>query len=69
MKFPFKKKLAVSILCFTAAVTVSAQTLTDLAEGLKMAGPQAAAANDNIVNVSGALGVLANMGSNQSAAR
>lgn len=27
-----------------------------------MAGPQAAAANDNIVNVSGALGVLANMG-------
>ncbi len=25
MKFPFKKKLAVSILCFTAAVTVSAQ--------------------------------------------
>ena len=46
----------------TATANGSAQTLTDLAEGLKMAGPQAAAANDNIVNVSGALGVLANMG-------
>ena len=46
----------------TATANGSAQTLADLAEGLKMAGPQAAAANDNIVNVSGALGVLANMG-------
>ena len=46
----------------TATANGSAQTLTDLAEGLKMAGPQAAAAKDNIVNVSGALGVLANMG-------
>src|SRR5574344_1476153 len=46
----------------TATANGSAQTLTDLAEGLKMAGPQAAAAKDSIVNVSGALGVLANMG-------
>ena len=46
----------------TATANGSAQTLTDLAEGLKMAGPQAAAAKDNIVNVSAALGVLANMG-------
>ena len=40
----------------------SAQTLTDLAEGLKMAGPQAAAAGDSFINVAGALGILANMG-------
>jgi TP901 family phage tail tape measure protein len=46
----------------TATANGSAQTLTDLAEGLKMAGPQAAAAKDSIVNVSAALGVLANMG-------
>ena len=46
----------------TATANGSAQTLTDLAEGLKMAGPQAAAAGDNINNVSAALGVLANMG-------
>lgn len=46
----------------TATANGSAQTLVDLGEALKMAGPQAAAANDNITNVSGALGVLANMG-------
>ena len=46
----------------TATANGSAQTLTDLAEGLKMAGPQAAAAGDNITNVAAALGVLANMG-------
>lgn len=46
----------------TATANGSAQTLTDLGEALKMAGPQAAAAKDNIVNVSGALGILANMG-------
>ena len=46
----------------TATANGSAQTLTDLAEGLKMAGPQAAAADDSITNVSAALGVLANMG-------
>ena len=46
----------------TATANGSAQTLIDLAEGLKMAGPQAAAANDSLVNVSAALGVLANMG-------
>jgi len=46
----------------TATANGSAQTLTDLAEGLKMAGPQASAAGDNITNVSAALGVLANMG-------
>jgi len=46
----------------TATANGSAQTLIDLAEGLKMAGPQAAAAKDDIRNVAGALGVLANMG-------
>lgn len=46
----------------TATANGSAQTLTDLAEDLKMAGPQAAAADDSITNVSAALGVLANMG-------
>ena len=46
----------------TATANGSAQTLSDLAEGLKMAGPQAAAAGDSITNVSAALGVLANMG-------
>jgi len=46
----------------TATANGSAQTLTDLGEALKMAGPQASAAGDNITNVSGALGILANMG-------
>ena len=46
----------------TATANGSAQTLSDLAEGLKMAGPQAAAAGDDIRNVSASLGVLANMG-------
>ena len=46
----------------TATANGSAQTLVDLGEALKMAGPQASAAGDNITNVSGALGVLANMG-------
>ena len=46
----------------TATANGSAQTLSDLAEGLKMAGPQAAAAGDSFTNVSAALGVLANMG-------
>ena len=46
----------------TATANGSAQTLTDLAEGLKMAGPQASAAGDNIRNVAASLGVLANMG-------
>lgn len=46
----------------SATANGSAQTLTDLAEALKMAGPQAAAAGDSFTNVSGALGVLANMG-------
>ncbi|MGN0880120.1 MAG: phage tail tape measure protein [Oligosphaeraceae bacterium] len=46
----------------TATANGSAQTLTDLAEGLKMAGPQAAAAGDDIRNVAASLGVLANMG-------
>ena len=46
----------------TATANGSAQTLVDLSEGLKMAGPQAAAAGDSITNVSAALGVLANMG-------
>lgn len=46
----------------TATANGSAQTLVDLAEGLKMAGPQAAAAGEDIGKVSAALGVLANMG-------
>lgn len=46
----------------TATANGSAQTLTDLSEGLKMAGPQASAAGDNIRNVAASLGVLANMG-------
>ena len=46
----------------TATANGSAQTLSTLAEGLKMAGPQAAAAGDSITNVASALGVLANMG-------
>lgn len=46
----------------TATANNSAQALTDLAEGLKMAGPQAAAAGDDIRNVAASLGVLANMG-------
>jgi TP901 family phage tail tape measure protein len=46
----------------TATANGSAQTLADLAEGLKMAGPQAAAAGDDIRNVAASLGVLANMG-------
>lgn len=46
----------------TATANNSAQTLNDLAEGLKMAGPQAAAAGDDIRNVAASLGVLANMG-------
>ena len=46
----------------TATANGSAQTLTDLAEGLTMAGPQASAAGDNIRNVAASLGVLANMG-------
>ena len=46
----------------TATANGSAQTLTDLGEAFKMAGPQAAAAGDNITNVAGALGILANMG-------
>lgn len=46
----------------TATANNSAQTLIDLSEGLKMAGPQAAAAGDDIRNVAASLGVLANMG-------
>ena len=46
----------------TATANGSAQTLTDLSEGLKMAGPQAAAAGEDIRNVAASLGVLANMG-------
>jgi len=46
----------------TATANGSAQTLTDLAEALKMAGPQAKAAGENIRDTSAALGILANMG-------
>ncbi|OQA81996.1 MAG: Phage-related minor tail protein [Lentisphaerae bacterium ADurb.Bin242] len=46
----------------TVTANGSAQTLTDLFEALKMAGPQAKAAGENIVETSAALGVLANMG-------
>jgi len=40
----------------------SAQTLADLGEALKMAGPQAAAAGEDIKDVCAALGIMANMG-------
>ncbi len=46
----------------TATANGSAQTLTDLFEGLKMAGPQAAAAGENINEVCASLGIMANMG-------
>lgn len=46
----------------TAAANGSAQTLTDLFEALKMAGPQAKAAGENIRDTSAAIGILANLG-------
>lgn len=46
----------------TATANGSAQTLTDLFEALKIAGPQAKAANETIEDTNAALGVLANMG-------
>lgn len=46
----------------TATANGSAQTLTDLFEGLKMAGPQAKAAGENLNEVCASLGVMANMG-------
>ena len=46
----------------TATANGSAQTLTDLFEALKMAGPQARAAGESITDTSAAIGVLANMG-------
>lgn len=46
----------------TATANGSAQTLTDLFEALKMAGPQAKAAGENISDTSAAIGILANVG-------
>ena len=46
----------------TATANGSAQTLTDLFEGLKMAGPQAAAAGESLNEVCASLGIMANMG-------
>lgn len=46
----------------TATANGSAQTLTDLFEALKMAGPQAKAAGENIRGTNAAIGVLANLG-------
>ena len=46
----------------TATANGSAQTLSDLFEGLKMAGPQAAAAGETLDELCAALGVMANMG-------
>ena len=46
----------------TATANGSAQTLTDLFEALKMAGPQAKAAGENITDTAGAIGILANLG-------
>ena len=46
----------------TATANGSAQTLNDLFEALKMAGPQASAAGESMRDVSAALGVLANVG-------
>lgn len=45
-----------------ATANGSAQTLTDLFEALKMAGPQAKAAGENITDTSAAIGILANVG-------
>ena len=46
----------------SATANNSAQTLADLGEALKMAGPQAAAAGEDIKDVCTALGIMANMG-------
>ena len=46
----------------TVATNSSAQTLTDLFEGLKMGGPQAKAAGESIQETAASLAVLANMG-------
>ena len=46
----------------TATANGSAQTLTDLFEGLKMAGPQAAAAGESLDELCASLGIMANMG-------
>lgn len=46
----------------TATANGSAQTLQDLFEGLKMAGPQAKAAGESINDTAAALGLLANLG-------
>ena len=46
----------------TATANGSAQTLTDLFEALKMAGPQAAVARESLTDVSAAIGVMANVG-------
>ena len=46
----------------TATANGSAQTLTDLFEGLKMAGPSAAAAGENVSELCASLGIMANMG-------
>lgn len=46
----------------TVTANSSAQTLTDLFEGLKMGGPQAAAAGESIQETCASLAVLANFG-------
>ncbi|UDQ96814.1 phage tail tape measure protein [Lentisphaerota bacterium WC36G] len=46
----------------TVTANGSSQTLTDLFESLKMAGPQASAAGENIRDVAAAIGTLANFG-------
>lgn len=46
----------------SATANGSAQTLVDLFEGLKVAGPQAVAAGESIEQTAAALGVLANVG-------
>ena len=46
----------------TATANGSAQTLAALFEGLKMAGPQAAAAGESLDEVCASLGIMANMG-------
>ncbi len=46
----------------TAAANGSAQTLTDLFDAMKMAGPQAKAAGEDLTDTAAAIGVLANVG-------
>lgn len=55
-------KMSTAADILTATANGSAQTLADLFEALKMAGPQASAAKESITDVSAAIGIMANVG-------